>query len=109
MRDAKCSVNLSANRLRIRGNLVQQKQDRKHIEATTTHRSKRPISMYEYAMEELRCHKSLQEREKELAGSMYQDNGLVVCREDGSSALFHDPESKVENYQAGRFAKNSNP
>jgi len=37
-----------------------------------------------FALDALRAHKLVQDRDKELYGSDYEDNGLIFCRPDGS-------------------------
>ncbi|WP_054967997.1 tyrosine-type recombinase/integrase [Alicyclobacillus ferrooxydans] len=77
-------VDLDAGRIFIRQTMVEKKGGIRELETTKNHRSKRPVRIDPYTVNELRKHKLLQAEDKLRMGSDYKDQGLVICREDGS-------------------------
>ncbi|MCF8564981.1 site-specific integrase [Alicyclobacillus tolerans] len=81
-------VDLDAQCVYIRQSMVEKKGGIRELEDTKTHRSKRPVELDPFTINELRHHKIRQAEEKLMMGSDYQDHDLVICRRDGTPAPY---------------------
>lgn len=79
-------VDLIAGRLAVRTALV---QVGRHLELREpkSPSSRRPIDLPQFALLLLSRHREEQARLRDAAPSLYRDQGLVICRHDGSPAI----------------------
>jgi integrase len=77
-------VDLEKGVIAVRRQLLDLKTGLVLDDTVKTKSGKRNIALTNDAIRELKAHQERQLQEKLLAGEIYQDNGLVFCKEDGT-------------------------
>lgn len=90
------SVDLEKGIITIRRQLLSLKDGLKLEDTTKTKSGKRSIPIPANVLKELKSHKVRQSKEKLQAGELYQENGLVFCKEDGTPL---EPRNFTKKFQ----------
>ena len=89
------NVDLEARRVTVVEQLAQRTQGVGRFDQPKTRASRRTIDLSEDSLEALRSWREAQERLRRAWAELYEDAGLVFCRENGAS---HDPRTVSKRF-----------